>query len=110
MKKYVKVQTNSQGVTHLKIELYYNLGGMNYFTNRVENRGYHLSVSPIKKVEKNGYISETYTAYSGITQNVKEVKRKSKKAELEAEQIANEVLDGLICVVCIRNKLEMCNL
>ena len=34
-KKYIEVKENSAKVTHLKIELYYDLGGMNYFTGMV---------------------------------------------------------------------------
>lgn len=42
MKKYIKVKENPAKVTHLKIELYYDLGGMNYFTGRAETSGYML--------------------------------------------------------------------
>ena len=34
-KKYIEVKENSAKVKHLKIELYYDLGGMNYFTGMV---------------------------------------------------------------------------
>lgn len=54
MKKYIEVKENSAKVTHLKIELYYDLGGMNYFTGRAENRGYYLSVTPVERGMRDG--------------------------------------------------------
>lgn len=42
MIKYLKVQENPASVTDLKIELYYSLGGMNYFTGRAENLAKNL--------------------------------------------------------------------
>ena len=85
MKKYIEVKENPKKITHLKIELYYDLGGMNYFTSRAEKRGYYLSVSPVEIGMRDGEItSEIYTAFSGIKQNIKQVTRKSKKAEAEA--------------------------
>lgn len=47
MKKYLSVQGND--VNCLKIEVYYHLGGINYFTYKDEQRGYYLSISPINK-------------------------------------------------------------
>ena len=64
----------------LKCELYYSLGGMNYFTYKEERRGYYVSVSP---VEKRGCM-ESYTAFTGVKTLVKPCNRKSGKAEAEA--------------------------
>ena len=107
MIKYLKVQENPASVTDLKIELYYDLGGMNYFTGRVENRGYYLSVTPVERCVSRGYTSECYTAFSGIKQLVKVVKRKSQKAEKEAENLAENLVNELIDYVCNQNGLEL---
>lgn len=107
MIKYLKVQENSAKVTHLKIELYYSLGGMNYFTARAESRGYYLSVTPVERCVSRGYTSERYTAFSGIKQLVKVVKRKSQKAEREAENLAENLVNELIDYVCSQNGLEL---
>lgn len=89
MKKYIEVKENPAKVTHLKIELYYDLGGMNYFTGKAENRGYYLSVTPVTRgTSAGGFTSESYTAFTGIKQNIKQVTRKSAKAETEAEKLA----------------------
>lgn len=108
MKKYIEVKENPAKVTHLKIELYYDLGGMNYFTGRAENRGYYLSVTPVERgMRDGGFISESYTAFTGIKQNIKQVTRKSAKAESEAEKLAADAMDNLIDYVCKKNGLEI---
>jgi len=48
-KKYLEVLPNDKNITHLKVELYYDLGGMNYFSGSVEGRGIKLSVSPVQR-------------------------------------------------------------
>lgn len=111
MKKYIEVKENPAKVTHLKIELYYDLGGMNYFTYKTENRGYYLSVSPVTRgASTGGFISESYTAFTGIKQNIKQVTRKSAKAEAEAEKLAADAMDNLIDYVCKKNGLEIADL
>ena len=108
MIKYLKVKENPASVTDLKIELYYDLGGMNYFTSRAESRGYYLSVKPVERcVFSYGYTSERYTAFTGIRQLVKSVKRKSQKAEKEAENLAENLVNELIDYVCGQNGLEL---
>lgn len=69
--------------TFLKCELYYSLGGMNYFTGRTEARGYYVSVSPVER--SNGW--ESYTAFSGWKKCVVECARKGKKAETKALEV-----------------------
>lgn len=69
--------------TFLKCELYYSLGGMNYFTGRTEARGYYVSVSPVKRSD--GW--ESYTAFSGWKKCVVECARKGKKAEAKALEV-----------------------
>lgn len=103
MKKYIAVKENPKHVNYLKIETYYSLGGTNVFTGRIETRGYCLSVVP---VERNGNC-ESFTAFTGIKQVIKPVKRKSQKAEAEAEKIAENYIPGLIDYVCKNNNLEL---
>lgn len=45
----------------LKTEIYYNLGGMNYFSGNTQERGYYLGVTP---VEIDEHFTKT-TAFSG---------------------------------------------
>ena len=103
MKEYIKVKENAGKFTDIKIETYYSLGGMNYFTGKSEGRGYYVSVTP---VERTGY-SEIYTGFSGIKQLVKAASRKSKKAEAEAEVLADKVKEELIKYICEKHNLEI---
>lgn len=61
--------------TFIKAKLFYDKGGMNYFSGKEERRGYYLSVSP---VERSGNI-ETYTMFTGTKVFISSAKRFSKK-------------------------------
>lgn len=93
MKDYEKVEgTNYE----LKIQVYYDKGGMNYFTSRPEQRGYYASVTPVQVERRPGGIMvESYAAFSGVKMLVLPVQRQSPKAEAEARQKAMEVLPEL---------------
>lgn len=106
-KKYIEVKENTAKVTHLAIELYYDLGGMNYFTSRAERRGYYLSVTPVERSTVYGGTTEIYTAFTGLKQCIKEVTRKSAKAEAEAEKLVAAEMENLIAIVCKKNGLEV---
>lgn len=103
MKLYYKVKENDKRVTDLKVEVYYSLGGMNYFTYRQEGRGYYLSVTPVER--GNGF--EGFMAFSGIKKLLREVKRKSAKAEAEAESMVEQEKQELIDYVLRQNGLEL---
>jgi hypothetical protein len=90
-KRYIHIEDNK----YLKIQVYYDLGGMNYFTGKQESRGYYLSVSPVEKGD--GW--ESFTAFNGIKKCILTVNRKSKKkfeyalglAEKEEQELINYV-------------------
>lgn len=103
MKKYLKLAENSRKSTDLEIHVYYSKGGMNYFTSQNESRGYYLSVTPVERWR--GMIG--YVAFSGLKRCIKEVGRKSAKAEAEAERIAPEYEQDLINRVLQKNGLEL---
>ena len=73
-KIYVELEANPTA-THLKISTYYALGGMNYFAGVVEERGIYVSVSPVKRELK----WESSTAFSGVKELVKPMKRFNQK-------------------------------
>lgn len=97
-KKYVSC--NGREVNNLRVELYYDLGGMNYFTSKVERRGYYLSVTPVSVSRSSYYTSEQSTAFSGIKVLLREADRQSKKAENIASIIAETREADLIDYVC----------
>lgn len=80
----------------LRCELYYSLGGYNYFTYKSEPRGYYVSVTPVERERRNGYTMESVTAFSGVKVLVCEVNRKSKKAEAEALEKYEETRNRII--------------
>lgn len=83
--KYIKIAENTRDKNNfIKIELYYDLGGMNYFTGRTKPRGYYLTVYPIERARG----CESFTAFTGISECITECKRQSKKAEAEAREKA----------------------
>lgn len=93
IKSYEKVDGTDY---ELKIEVYYDKGGMNYFSGRPEERGYYASVSPVKIERRpNGITTEEYGAFSGIKTLVLRVARQSPKAEKEAEMLAQERIPEL---------------
>jgi hypothetical protein len=105
MKDYEKVEgTNYE----LKIQVYYDKGGMNYFTSRPEQRGYYASVTPVQVERRPGGIMvESYAAFSGVKMLVLPVQRQSPKAEAEARQKAMEVLPELKEAIKERIKSKM---
>lgn len=103
MKTYLALKENKLGCTDLEVSLSYNMGGTNYFTGNVEQRGYYLSVSPVTR--KNGCIS--YTAFSGTKMCIKAVSRRSTKAEKEAYDLIPQYLDHLSEVVLQKNNLSL---
>ena len=106
MKKYLELEQNPDA-THLKVEVYYTKGGMNMFTYKEEPRGYYLSVSPGARERRDGVTLESYTAFSGIKDCVKQVSRKSDKAMREAEELAAAREEALIRLVCEKNGLTL---
>lgn len=81
-KEYIKAKGENQ---YIKVELYYSLGGINYFTYKNEPRGYYLSVGPVERcaLEGGGFM-EGFTAFSGTKILVEPCARKSKGAEARA--------------------------
>lgn len=107
MKKFLELNDNSMKATHLKIEVYYSLGGYNCFTHKTEARGYYLSVSPVERSTREGITFESYTAFSGVKICLLEVSRKSKKAEEKARELSTEKEPELIAYICGRHGLEV---
>lgn len=93
--------------THLKVEVYYSKGGMNYFTGTNEARGIYLSVSPVKRTfYEGGGSSESYTAFSGVKQHLKDMARFSQKA-LDDFKVDEELKQKMINHVCEKNGIEL---
>lgn len=94
-------------VTHLRVEVYYSLGGYNLFTYKQEPRGYYLSVSPAGRSERGGVVMESYRAFSGTKKLILPVTRQSAKRMEEALRLAEESKEELIAHVLQDNGLQL---
>lgn len=104
------LKANERGDNLLEVNFYYDIGGMNYFTGKPVKRGYYLNAVPVSKsISKDGYTSVTTTAFTGCSYLLKEVNRKSKKAEKEAEEKISEVIETLVNYVCQKNSINIEN-
>ena len=93
MKKYEPIEGSNKV---LKIEVYYDKGGMNYFNSKNEPRGYWLAMRQVeRKVEDHGVVIESYGMFSGTKMFLKEVKKQSEKAYREAVVLAEEKMAEL---------------
>ena len=102
MKKYIPLKANDKA-TDLRVELTYDLGGYNLFDYTKQPRGYYLVVTPVTR--QSGF--ESFTAFTGLQKCIKEVKRKSKGAELAAIKDAELVEKAMIGRVLASNHLEL---
>ena len=86
--------TSNDKNNKITTEIYYSKGGMNYFTDRDEKRGYYFSITP----EKHNDGFRTYTSFSGVKTCILEVARKSKsaydKAKAMLDKYENEYLQA----------------
>jgi hypothetical protein len=90
----------------LKIELYYHLGGMNYFTGSGEKRGFYLSVTPVERTKyEGGFTGESYTAFTGTKKLILECSRYSKKSEEQSLKLMENDKQTLIDHVVSKNNL-----
>jgi hypothetical protein len=97
-KKYLEVAEGN--ATHLKVEVYYSKGGMNYFTSTNEARGLYLSVSPVTRSGN----WESYTGFSGIKKHLLSMERFNQK-KLDTCIVDEAYEQELIKYVCEKNNI-----
>lgn len=95
MEKYFET-SKIEDATHIKVSASYQLGGWNPFTHKEEKRGIYVSFTPVKRLPRDGYHMEMYTAFTGIKMCVKELKRNSRKSEEEVWSILQESIEMLV--------------
>ena len=111
MKKYVPIEP-TESENSLCLEVLYSAGGYNLYNGDNEQRGYYLHCSPVMiKTDRpdNGkeYTTNTFTVGKGYKLLLKEVGRRSKKAETEANILGEEKSDYIIDKVCKRYGLKL---
>ena len=79
-------KANGEDANVIKVQLYYNLGGMNLFTYKEEQRGYYMSVAPYTRIGR----CESFTAFTGWKRCLVPVARQSKAKQAVAEKMFDE--------------------
>ena len=97
--------SGNKNFTHVRLTLYYSLGGMNMWTYKNDPRGYYMSVSPVRKVDCGTYAMIECAPSDGFKSLIKPVVRRSKKADAEAINASNNVLDELLNAIFSRHSL-----
>lgn len=102
----IKMYMNVKGsnTRKIKIETYYYKGGTNWFTGKIDERGYYLSARLVEKTEKNRCTLKSYS--SGYKMPIKTVTRASKKQEDEADKQALQCINILVDKICAENNIE----
>ena len=91
-RRYYRVIKNPPSdikTTHLEAEVYYRLGGMNYYSSQVEQRGYVISVSPVERSRN----CISYVGWTGKKLCIIPAERKSKKKASEALKYFEEHIE-----------------
>lgn len=91
----------------LEVEVYYDEGGMSYFTGGVNKRGYYLAVQPVKL--DGGFRS--ITAFSGTKALVEETKRFSarKLQEVALQAMQSPIYRTLLDHVLAKGNIQLQN-
>ena len=91
MFEYVTPNGNS-----LWYKVYYDAGGLNYFTYTTRKRGYYVTIQ--RKRNQFAAFSDLSSPDGAIKYLVKEVKRQSQKQKLNAEAEAKQLVADIVAV------------
>lgn len=94
-------------VTHLRIDVYYNIGDYSMLSHQPQQRGYYLSVSPVGISTSGACKLESYGFFTGIKKLILPVSRQSAKRFEEAKLLAEEIKPQLIACVLQEQGLEL---
>ena len=83
-----KLYKTTKPNTFISVELLYNKGGENTYSREKNPRCYMLYINAVKRIEKEGYITESFEPVFAMRVEVLRVARASKKAAAEAEKYA----------------------
>ena len=91
--------------TVIRTEVYYNVGGMNYFSGSSMKRGYYLSATPVRS--EGNFTS--VTAFSGTCELLLETQRFSQRKlqEVAADAGSKPIYQQLIAHVKSKNSLVL---
>lgn len=105
IKKYLDIKGDNS--KKIEITTSYSKGGMSYFSYQEIKRGYYVHVQPVKLENISGYNIVSASPIDGYKMLLKEVSRASKKAESEADRMAEEAAKPIIKRVCMEQGIEL---
>ncbi len=104
MKKMLKTDRPN---TFIEVELYYCKGGQSDWERERNPRSYRLSIAPVEVSHVDGYIVTTGSPSDSVTLILTQPARASKKAEAEAEKLAESLYRGYAYQVATKNGLTV---
>lgn len=81
-KEYHKVRGQE-----IKFSISFNRDRVNWATSQPKKLGYQVTVTPVKRTERDGYTIEETGAFTGFNDNLLEVERQSNKRLQQAKYI-----------------------
>lgn len=103
---YVSVSGNPD-CTHLKVVVSFRQGGLNYWDYKQEEKGYYLSVSPVKRENHDGYSTETSTLFTGYKSFIQTANRFNRKQLVQLFQnVADDYNKGEGAVSQIMDRVK----
>jgi hypothetical protein len=85
--KYIEILENERDNNNcIEVTFGYDLGGFSYATYKERPRGYYLRVLPMERKQRDGLITESYTAFTGVSELIHPCTRKSAKAQAIATE------------------------
>lgn len=107
-KRYYKAEGNE--INRVEVSIYYSKGGMNYWTYRVEPRGYYFSIGADKRTVRNGIETIQFSfeqAMKGIKDCILPCERQSKKRYESAKSQIDMLTDRFLMDWCARNGITI---
>lgn len=99
-----ELQTKDGRIIVLKV--WYEQGGMNYFSGGRNSRGYYLSCRIVTRVKHEGYTTEQFSMFSGIKKLLQTAERYSANTLMALEPTQADI-DALVSHVLKEEKAEL---
>lgn len=96
---YFELEKPIEGYTHAKIDVHYQLGGINFGTYKQEKRGYYIYFTLCNYHIENGYIVTEYYPLFGTYSFkvfVLSVNRQSKSKQSKLKQIIQRNINSIV--------------
>lgn len=98
---------HSRDANTLRVEVYYNKGGMNWATMCDEGRGYYFSMTPVRIEDHGNYKTESFAVLSGRKKLILPVNRQSQKRFEQAKAMTDDLMDEYCAAFLADNGLEL---